>query len=158
VSRRWLVPGLAAAALAVGVENALLLGGSDGSASVAPEAPAGASDPPSAGEALKPLPPVSPEEVARVLAALPAVPGDRSPFEPGSDGGEAHAAAAPAEGPPPLTGVLWSPARRIAFLAGRARTEGESVGEYRLERIEPDRVVLRGRAQVLHVEVRDGGR
>ena len=46
-------------------------------------------------------------------------------------------------GLPQLSATLWSPARRVAWIDGSPRSEGDLVGEHVVEIIEPNAVVLR---------------
>lgn len=45
-------------------------------------------------------------------------------------------------GLPRVTGTLWSENRRVAWIDGRPRSEGDWVGDHRILRIEPTRVAL----------------
>ena len=60
-------------------------------------------------------------------------------------------------GGPRLSGTLWSRGRRIAWIDGRAHVEGDFVGEHRIDRIEPARVLLRRGDETLPLTVSNPG-
>ena len=59
---------------------------------------------------------------------------------------------------PRVTGTLWSPQRRVAWVDGRPRVEGEQVGNARIVRIERDQVVMRRGGRELRIPVSSGPR
>lgn len=56
-------------------------------------------------------------------------------------------------GLPQLSATLWSAARRVAWINGLPRSEGDLVGEHVVERIEPKAVVLRRGADLVRLEM-----
>jgi hypothetical protein len=162
MNRRVLAGLLAVAAVLVLVENCVYfrtmpgtgrsLGPSVGpelESALAPEqAPAGEQTTSTA-----PPHPISAEELAAVLAQVER---ERSPFllqESREIAVEPSAAAFPR-----LAGTLVGRDRRVAWMDGRPRTEGERYGEFVVSRIERDRVVLarNGRLHTLELATRPG--
>jgi hypothetical protein len=86
------------------------------------------------------------------LASLPRV--ARDPFRFASEAVAATdgAAVEPASATPRIEGVLIGEGRRVAFIAGRARSEGEEVAGHVIVRIEPGRVVLAFQGREIEVE------
>ncbi len=57
---------------------------------------------------------------------------------------------------PTLNGTLWSPRRRVAWLDGRPRSEGDEFSGYTIERIEREAVVLRAGDEKVRLQVGRG--
>lgn len=66
---------------------------------------------------------------------------------------EAELFGAGAAGLPRLSGTLVSHERRVAWLDDHPRLQGESYAGFRVERIEPDRVLLRDRDRVYEIQL-----
>lgn len=159
---RIVAPLLAVAAAAVTVQNAIFFGAQPdaaspevaalaGGATAAPEAP----QEPGAPEA---PPPVSAEALSQWLAELRSAHPARSPFLTRDEAERLVARAAPQAEPrevaarPVLNGTLWSAGRRIAWIDGIPRAEGDDLGGRTVVRIEPGRVLLGGDAGDLVLE------
>jgi hypothetical protein len=95
------------------------------------------------------LPPI---EELRLVTWLREQPGPgRSPFLTRAESerlGESSAL-----GLPELSATLWSPARRVAWIDGSPRSEGDLVGDHLVESIEPKAVVLRRGDTRLRLEI-----
>ena len=66
----------------------------------------------------------------------------RDPFRFASEQGAVTQASEPASTTPSIEGVLIGEGRRVVFIGGRARSEGEEVAGHVIVRIEAQRVVL----------------
>jgi hypothetical protein len=160
MNRRVLAGLLAVAAALVMVENWIYLRGTSGigrplrpsvdleieSALAAEEPPRGERTPSTA-----PPHPISAEELAAVVAQLER---ERSPFlleELREISVQPRTVALPR-----LAGTLVGSDRRVAWMDGRPRTEGESYGEFVVSRIERDRVVLARNGRLHTLEVATG--
>ena len=146
-------PVLVVAALAVVVHNVRFFSQTTPAEDVTAEAPDGeevATEPDHAA-----LAPVDPVEVAAYLGGLPDDP--RNPFltraEADRLASPGDAASGGAERFPVLGGTLWSPDRRVAWIGGAPRIEGDALGGMVLERIEPGRVTVRLHDERLALEV-----
>ena len=91
----------------------------------------------------------TPPEVRDLLARLPEP--SRSPFLTRAEQAALLWAGYPDV--PRLTGTLVSLERKIAWFDDRPRIEGERVGKYWVERIEPGRAFLRFQDELLPVEI-----
>ncbi len=139
---RIVVPLLAAATLAIGVENWLYFT-SDAAAVAAPAADAEGSDPANSETGadahatpevlVEPPPLLSGSTLAALLESFDAL---RSPFLPG--GAEMHAEV----GMPIFGGLLIGTERRVAWLGNHARSEGQLYEGWTVARVETSRVVL----------------
>lgn len=87
-----------------------------------------------------PLAPLAQASLDAFLAGLPAQ--DRDPFRFASEQAAPVVASGDAPKLPTVEGVLIGEGRRVAFIDGRARSEGEEVNGHRIVRIEAARVVL----------------
>jgi hypothetical protein len=147
---------LALAALAVFVENALFFRGR-APASHPDEYADEATADGDAGAGEGALPPLSYSQVLEYGEHLPGP--ARSPFltlaEAERLAQRGRGAPAPGEGLalPTLSGTLWSPARRVAWIDGSPRTEGDAVAGHRLVRIETRAAVLRRGDETLRLEI-----
>lgn len=90
---------------------------------------------PSADEAVVPQ---SRAAVESFVGALPA--SQRDPFRFATSGGPHGDGAGP--GSLTVQGILIGATRRVVWINGRARSEGEEVDGHVLKRIEPDRVIV----------------
>ncbi|MCG8588411.1 MAG: hypothetical protein MJE66_03900 [Proteobacteria bacterium] len=105
---------------------------------------------------------VSPREVREYLDGL-ATP-FRNPFGFSAEGLDATtltgASAAPTRGPLVLEGTLWSRGRRVAWIDGHPRAEGDEFAGYQVVRIRPEAVWLLRHDEELRLNVgqplRDG--
>lgn len=82
-----------------------------------------------------PLSDLAQEQFEKGPAALSGAP--RSPFVPGYRADEELDLSTLS-----VQGVIWSKGLRMALLSGRVVSEGEKIGRYRIEKIEPDRIEL----------------
>jgi hypothetical protein len=99
-----------------------------------------------------PAPELAPLAQAALDAYLAGLPGDdRDPFRFASEERAAGVALESASQTPTVEGVLIGAGRRVAFIAGRARSEGEEVAGHVIVRIEPGRVVLAFRGREIEV-------
>jgi hypothetical protein len=153
VNRKVLVPVLVVALLAVAVESWLYFSSGSGpvrSGNAAADEESVYDEELSAagkGERTAPVlppPPLSRERLAAILGDLE---GNRSPFVMGIAGKESETVRA-ASRLPLLDGTLIGEGRRVAWVDGRPRREGERFGKFLLSRVEQNRVVV----------VRDGER
>ena len=139
---RIVVPLLAAATLAIGVENWLFF--SRGRAPVPALAPDAESADPESGDPAaesraerearnRPPPLLGASALAALLASFDAL---RSPFLPTGSGTSEDV------GHPSLAGLLIGPERQIAWLGNHARSAGELYEGWTVVRIEASRVVL----------------
>lgn len=148
---RWLA--LLAAGVLVGIENYAFFrpGGeaklSDASAWEAAEA--------------SPAPNAAPEPLsyADLVVYAGGLSGDaRSPFLTADEWARlAPGVSGPATGAgttPVLAGTLWSPTRRVAWIGDTPRSEGDTVGAYRIEVIEPRAAVLRAGRRTVRLELK----
>ncbi len=140
----WIV--LAASAIAVGFQNYVFFSGlDDGPRSFLGEFDEEFED--EDGEYQEAMDPIGDVRLATWIETLP-TPG-RSPVLPQTEadalGGEVMTAR------PRLSGTLWSPDRRVAWIGGHPHSEGDWVGEHWVERIEPSGVVLRQGENRLHL-------
>jgi hypothetical protein len=110
-------------------------------------------DPEAASTETEPLPPI---ERARITAWLDRRPGSgRSPFLTRAEAEQLGQSQA--LGLPHLSATLWSAARRVAWIDGSPRSEGDFVGEHQVERIEPKGVVMRRGDARVHLEMGSAG-
>ena len=146
MSRPVLVGVLVVVALLVVVENWVYFrsdSDTGGPRAVVGDAGAGLSEEferPSRPEASAPIAPPAPLSRAHLVEILLAVDYERSPFLLGSEqygGVRLHDS-----GLPRLAGTLVGNDRRIAWMDGRPRREGEYHGEFLVSEVDPQRVVL----------------
>jgi|GEM_PF-4469666 len=172
MTRLVLIPLLALAAVAVTIQNVLFFSGRGGAALVAGEGGEDddAEDPmdplfEAEADARRPVVPLSSVQLRDWLASL-RVAGDveRNPFLTRAEEEQLRGAAGVAgaggrqSSRPRVTGTLWSPQRRVAWVDGRPRVEGEQVGNARIVRIERDQVVMRRGGRELRIPVSSGPR
>jgi hypothetical protein len=131
---------LAAAAIAVGIQNYVFwFGSADPRVASVRQSGDDGGDSAAAGRFEPEI--LDAASLAAWLAAHP--PSQRNPFFSASEElGLGGSRPAVSQGLPHLSGTLWSPARRVAWLDGRPRSEGDWVGDYRLAVIEASHVVL----------------
>ena len=141
---RKLVVLLVAAALAVGVQNYVFFSSlADRPDPVRGELDAALEEAEDPADA--PLAPVDPHALASWLSSQPGP--ARSPFLTRDEARRLGESRSPLL--PRLTGTLWSPGRRVAWLDGSPWSEGDWVGLHRIARIDRDRVLLeRGDAEI----------
>lgn len=129
---------LVIAALGVGVQNYVFFSG-------LPDAPKPVAEPEEEGRPVAVAAGVEELAPQAVAAWLVGYEGhERSPFLTEAEALEERAPLSSGGSGPSLelSGTLWSAGRRVAWINGRPRSEGDWVGQNQLVRIEPRRVVL----------------
>jgi len=173
MTRRVLIPLLALAAVAVTIQNVLFFSGRGGGAALLAEEGGDADEAEDPMDELferepdaqRPVLPLFSVQLQDWLVSL-RVAGDveRNPFltraeEEHLRGGPGAAAVGGSGASRPwVTGTLWSRQRRVAWVNGRPRVEGEQVGDARIVRIERDQVVMRREGKELRIPVSSGPR
>lgn len=139
---------LAGSAIAVGFQNYVFFSNLDGGPALGSVFDEMIEEDDLDDEAVDAMLPISALEVDTWIETLPA-PG-RNPFLTAAEaealgGGPIHHAL------PQVVGTLWSPDRRVAWIDGLPHSEGDWIGEHRVESIGPGGVVLRQGEARLHL-------
>lgn len=137
--RRGLIALVCVVAVAVAIENFLFFSGSASELTWSNPDIDEALDSPEASLEPEPLPPI---EGPQLIAWLNRWPGaGRNPFLTRAE--EEQLGGSEALALPHLSATLWSARRRVAWIDGSPRSEGDFVREHQVESIEPKSAVLK---------------